>query len=278
MKILHTSDWHLGKKLEGQSRILEQKLFINNLADIIQKHNVDLLLIAGDIYDTYNPSADAEKLFDSLKQLSFNGKVGIILIAGNHDNPSRLEAISYLSKDYGSIIFDIPFKIISPGQYGILNIYNSVPGGIYIDINGESIYLYALPYPNDSNLNENFNETSYDLKIKQLLEEGISHNKNDIPTIIMTHLYVAGSMGEDIKNLELGGAKAISINSLPNVDYIALGHVHKPMIFKKKNAYYCGSPIEYRVTENRFNKQINIIDTKNLHLIYKLSLLRTISR
>ncbi|MGL4651934.1 metallophosphoesterase family protein [Cetobacterium sp.] len=261
MKILHTSDWHLGKKLEGQSRIIEQKLFINDLEKVVKDENIDLILLAGDIYDTYNPSAEAEKLFfDSIKQLSLDGKVGIIVIPGNHDNPARLNAVNSLAKDYGVIIYETAFQKIEPAIYGSLNIYKSSPGGIFIEKNGKKLYLYNLPFPSEAILNETFEDKKFNCRIKEILEEGVAYNDEEIPSAIMTHLYVAGCMGEGEGALELGGARAISTRDIPDVNYVALGHVHKPMTFKGKNAYYCGSPLEYRVTENKFDKKIFVVD------------------
>ncbi|WP_432205300.1 metallophosphoesterase family protein (plasmid) [Cetobacterium somerae] len=264
MRVLHTSDWHLGKKLEGQSRILEQKLFINALENMVRNNEIDLILLAGDIYDTYNPSAEAEKLFfDSIKQLSLNGKVGIVVIPGNHDNPQRLTAVSHLAKDYGVIIYERAFQEIEVGKYGNLNVYKSVPGGIFIEKDNKKIYLYNLPFPSEATLNETFDDTKFNIRIREILQEGVEKNNEDIPSLVMTHIYVAGSMGEGEVALELGGSRAIGVNDLPTANYIALGHVHKPIVFKSKNAYYCGSPIEYRVTENKFDKKIFIADISN---------------
>lgn len=262
MRILHTSDWHLGKKLEGRSRLMEQEKFLFDLEKIIDEKKIDLLLISGDIYDTYNPSAEAEKLFyDSVKRVSKNGEVGVIIISGNHDNPQRLGAISNLAKDYGIVIFEKAHQIIEEGKYGKWNIFKSVEGGIFLEKNGEKIYIYTLPFPSESSLNEELNGKNFAKRINEILKSGVSKNEDkNIPTILMTHIYVAGSMGEGNAMLELGGARAISIDDLPDVDYIALGHVHKPMRFETKKAYYSGSPIEYRVTENRFDKRVFIVE------------------
>ncbi|MGL5701791.1 MAG: exonuclease subunit SbcD, partial [Cetobacterium sp.] len=177
MRILHTSDWHLGKKLEGQSRIIEQKLFINDLEKIVREEEIELILLAGDIYDTYNPSAEAEKLFfDSIKQLSLNGKVGIVVIPGNHDNPARLNAVSHLAKDYGVIIYETAFQEIEVRKYGSLNIYKSTSGGIFIEKNEKKLYLYNLPFPSEAILNETFEDKKFNCRIKEILEEGIAHN------------------------------------------------------------------------------------------------------
>ncbi|MGL6130228.1 MAG: metallophosphoesterase family protein [Fusobacteriaceae bacterium] len=261
MKILHTSDWHLGKKLEGQSRISEQKLFIQDLLEIVIRENVDLILLAGDVYDTYNPSASAEKLFfNSIKQLSLDGKVGIVVIPGNHDNPARLNAVAHLAKDCGVIIYENAFEKINVGQYGPLNIYKSVEGGIFIEKDSKKLYLYSLPFPSEASLNETFENVKFNVRIKEILENGMALNDENIPSALMTHLYVAGAMGEGEVALELGGSKAIAVADLPTANYIALGHVHKPMHFTEKNARYCGSPIEYRVTENKFSKKVFVVD------------------
>lgn len=265
MRILHTSDWHLGKRLEGQSRVGEQRKFINTLGSIVSNEKIDLVLVAGDIFDTYNPSAEAETLFfDSLKILSNNGKVGVIIIPGNHDNPQRLCAISNIAKDLGVIIYERAFQEIPVGDYGSFSITKSTAGGIEIQKDEKSIFVYSLPFPSEATLNESFDNIKFNDRIREILEEGVIQNNKDIPTVVMTHIYVAGSMGDnESESLELGGAKAISINDLPNVSYIALGHVHRPMHFKDKNAYYSGSPIEYRVTENKFNKKVYIVDFIN---------------
>lgn len=270
MRILHTSDWHLGKKLEGQSRIEEQKIFIDTLSTIVKNENIDLILLAGDIYDTYNPPAEAEKLFfNSIKSLSMEGKVGIIIIPGNHDNPKRLASISVLAEDYGVIIYEKAFQVIPKGKYGNMSIFNSTEGGIFIEQNNKKIYLYTLPFPSEATLNETFENIRFNDRIKEILQNGVNMNKENIPSVVMTHLYVAGSMGEGDESLELGGSKAIAISDLPDIEYIALGHVHKPLVFKEKNAYYCGSPIEYRVTENKFEKKVFVVSIESNETLVK---------
>ncbi|MFK4785796.1 exonuclease SbcCD subunit D [Fusobacterium sp. MFO224] len=259
MRILHTSDWHFGKKLEGMKRIEEQEKFINNLKDIVQGEEPDLILIAGDIFDTPNPSAEAETLFfESLKKISLNGKVGIIIIPGNHDNGERLAAVKSLVKDIGVIIYKRPYEIKKLGKYGNMEILESYEGGILLNIKKEKIFLYSLPYPSETALNETFEEGKYSERIGEILREGIKNNKTNIPTVIMGHLFVT----KEDKDIELGGSMAVKVRDLPDVDYIALGHIHKPMKFNSKRACYSGSPIEYRSTENSFLKKVFIVDIK----------------
>ena len=101
MKIVHTSDWHLGKKLKNRERITEQREVLNNLVNYVEENNVDLVIIAGDVYDTYSPPAEAEELFfNVIKKLS-NGKRAVLVISGNHDDSDRLFASSVLAERYG---------------------------------------------------------------------------------------------------------------------------------------------------------------------------------
>lgn len=265
MKILHTSDWHLGKKLEGLKRIEEQKKFIDTLEMIVKEEDPKVILIAGDIFDTPNPSSEAESLFfDSLKKLSTSGKRAIVIIPGNHDSPERLSACKNLARDFGVIIYEKPFEKKEVGKYGDFHLIKSSEGGITLDIEGEKIFIYSLPYPSELSLNEEFDEeNSYSKRIGEILKKGVEGVPSDIPKIIMTHIFITGSEGDgDEKAIELGGARGVALEDLPEVDYIALGHIHRPIKYTNKRAYYSGSPIEYRLTENKFAKKIFIANIK----------------
>ncbi len=90
MRVLHTSDWHLGKTLEGRPRLPEQMQFINELVDIAAKEQVQLVLVAGDVFDTYNPPAEAEELFyDALERLAAGGERAVVVIAGRSSGTAR---------------------------------------------------------------------------------------------------------------------------------------------------------------------------------------------
>ena len=109
MRILHTADWHLGKTIEGRSRIEEQRAFLRDFAEIARRERADLVIVAGDIYDSPNPSAEAEKLFyQSLKEITQDGKRLILVIAGNHDSPERLVAAGPLAAHHGIMMARLP--------------------------------------------------------------------------------------------------------------------------------------------------------------------------
>ncbi len=270
MKILHTSDWHLGKKLEGNTRIEEQGKFVEDLVKIADGEKVDIILVAGDIYDVPNPPSEAEKLFfKGVKTLSKNGTRPVIIIPGNHDNSEKLGASSPLASEDGIIIFETPFEKKEIGKYGEFEITKSGYGWIEIEVNNKKAFIYALPYPSEKALNETFSgerkeeQLSYSKRIGEILKDGIEKKQKDIPGIIITHIFVTGAKcEEDERHIELGGSLAVNIEDLPEIDYIALGHIHRPMEFKKKRAIYSGSPIEYRVSENKFNKKVYIAELK----------------
>ena len=118
MRILHTSDWHLGRSLENISRIDEQRDFISCLTKIVEEEKIDMILVSGDVYDTNNPSTAAEELFyEAVDKLNGKGKRPVIVIAGNHDNPERLCAASPLAYKNGIILLGYPKS--DPGKYKI---------------------------------------------------------------------------------------------------------------------------------------------------------------
>ncbi len=155
MRILHTSDWHLGKNLEGLSRMEEQELFLKDFIEIVEAKQVDLVMIAGDVYDSPNPPAKAEKMFyDTLKKLSANGERLTLVIAGNHDNPERLVAAGPLARDHGIIMVGTPKTIVAQGEYGRHQVIDSGEGFVEFEINGEKAVILTLPYPSEKRLNE----------------------------------------------------------------------------------------------------------------------------
>ena len=118
MRFIHTSDWHIGKNLEGHSRLEEQEKFCNDFIKIVETNNIDMVIIAGDVYDTSNPPAGAETLFyKTICKLADNGNRCVLVIAGNHDNPERLSAITPLAKEQGIIILGYPLSSTTKLKY-----------------------------------------------------------------------------------------------------------------------------------------------------------------
>ncbi|WP_300358638.1 exonuclease subunit SbcD [Fusobacterium sp.] len=150
MKILHTSDWHLGKKLDGYERIEEQKKFLSDLLNIIENNDIDILIVAGDIYDSPNPPIEAERIYyDFVKKIGNLKKCAVIIISGNHDSGKRLTVTRNIEKDFGIIILESPTEVIDEGEYGKANIKNSKEGSFEIEINNKKSFISFLPYISD---------------------------------------------------------------------------------------------------------------------------------
>lgn len=276
MRILHTADWHLGKNLEGCSRMDEQEAFLNDFIEIVKDNHVDLIIIAGDIYDNSNPPARAERMFyNTLKKLSADGERLTLVISGNHDNPDRLIAAGPLARDHGIIMVGTPKSIVPVGEYGTHKVINSGEGFIEVEINHEKAVILTVPYPSEKRLNEvlygvmdeeNERAESYSDRIKSLFEELSKNYKKDTINIAVSHLFAMGSeeAGSE-RSIQLGGSFIVDGNCFPEkAQYIALGHVHKPQIVPgtDRRARYAGSPIHYNKKEINFKKKCFIVELK----------------
>lgn len=276
MRILHTGDWHLGKNLEGQSRMDEQELFLNDFIEIVERQDVDLVIIAGDVYDSSNPPARAEKMFyDTLKRISNHGKRLTLVISGNHDNPQRLVAAGPLAMEHGIIMVGTPKTIVQPGDYGKHKILNSGEGFIEIEINGEKSVILTVPYPSEKRLNEvlygdmdsdDERLKCYSDRIHDLFDNLKSNYREDTINLVVSHLFAMGSeeSGSE-RSIQLGGSYIVDGGCFPDeAQYIALGHVHKPQIVPgtNKRARYSGSPLHYNRKEISFDKKCFVVDVK----------------
>lgn len=276
MRILHTGDWHLGKNLEGQSRMDEQELFLNDFINIVEENDIDLVIIAGDVYDSSNPPARAEKMFyNTLKKLSKNGERLTLIIAGNHDNPERLVAAGPLAMEHGIIMVGTPKTVVSCGEYGNHKVVSSKEGVVEVEINGEKAVILTVPYPSEKRLNEVlYGEMdddedrlkTYGERIKTLFDNLKQNYREDTVNLAVSHLFAMGSEeGGSERSIQLGGSYIINGSYLPKeAQYIALGHVHKPQIVPgtNKRARYSGSPLHYNKKEINMNKKCFIIDVK----------------
>ena len=275
MKLIHTADWYLGKNIEGYTRLEEQRQFLKDFIKICEDEQADMIIIAGDIYDNYNPSAIAEQLFyDTLKQLSRNGSCMTVVISGNHDNPDRLTASGPLARDHGIVMAGTPNSIITPGIYGQHEITESAPGYFHAIINNEEVDMLLVPFPSEKRLNEVYlNETddetqkasSYGEKMSALFSSLKEHFHKDSIHLIASHLFVMDSIEDGSeRSIQLGGSYMVGGDIFPETaDYIALGHVHKPQkVPGCPNARYSGSPLPFNIKETSFHKQVISVELR----------------
>ena len=277
MRILHTSDWHLGKTLEQINRIEEQREFIDFLCRTVAEENIDLVLIAGDIYDTYNPSAAAEELFyDAIDRLNDKGRRAVVVIAGNHDNPERLCAASPLAYKNGIILLGYPGSDAGLHKIngGNIRIAASGPGWLELGVANcdHPAVIITLPYPSESRLaevlaqqaDEGVLQKAYSEKIGSIFSSLAQKFRDDTVNLAIGHLFLKGGKeSESERTLQVGGALTIDPGVLPpKAHFVALGHLHRPQEIKSAPcpAYYSGSPLAYSFSEADYSKAVYIID------------------
>lgn len=280
MRIIHTSDWHLGRMLEGRSRIEEQIKFIDELCLIVEDEAVDLVLIAGDVFDTVNPPAVAEELFyDALNRLSAGGRRAVVVIAGNHDNPERLCAASPLAVRNGITLYGLPKEVLSPSAFAKPNQGRVVRvdaglgwAELHIPSCPDPAVIAMLPYPSESRLNEVLSASldeeilrqEYSKRVQQLFA---AFGKSFRPAAVnlgVSHLFVRGGIeSESERPIQLGSAPTVEVEALPKgAQYVALGHLHRAQAVKGAAipTRYSGSPLAYSFSETGYAKSVILVE------------------
>lgn len=261
MRVLHTADWHLGRSLEGRSRLEEQEAFLDELVEMVQKEMIDIVLVAGDVYDSVNPPAAAEELFyDALSRLSDFGKRAVVVIAGNHDNPERLAASDPLAVRQRIHLIGYPTHELQ---------------AIDVARTGEKALIYALAYPSESRLKELMSASvdeadlrqAYSERIAQLLAMHTSPFSQHTVNIVMSHLFVLGGAETDSERpIQVGGAYTVDPHAFHvEAQYVALGHLHRPQTLKRVQSdaplvRYSGSPLAYSFSEAGQSKSVTVLD------------------
>jgi exonuclease SbcD len=278
MKILHTSDWHLGKKLERFSRLEEQKLVMDEICEIADTQDVDAIVVAGDIFDTFNPPTEAVELFyRTVRKLSNNAKRPVVVIAGNHDSADRIEAPDPLARELGIVFVGYPnSKIHTFELESGLKLVNTDYGFLEFKLpNNELLRVVTTPYANEQRLKSFLGVDDAENELRELLENNwrdISRKycDNKGVNILTAHLFFM-KKGEKIQAepddekpiLHIGGAQAIFSNSIPEeIQYTALGHLHRKQIIDDSISpvVYSGTPIAYSFGESNQDKFVAIVD------------------
>lgn len=280
MRILHTADWHFGKTLEGRDRLPEQAQFVDELCRICRDERIDLILMAGDVFQTVNPSAQAEQLFyEALHRLANNGTRGVVVIAGNHDNPDRLSASSPLADRLGITLIGLPKDALLPtssSSYERVQRIAAGPSWLELALPGcsHTAIIAALPYPSEARLKELLTTTldesemleAYNDRVQRMLQELAGHYRADTVNLAMSHLYVRGGIESDSETqIQVGGTYAVNPSAFPTqAQYTALGHLHRPQGVAGASGpvRYSGSPLAYSFSEVGYAKSVTVIDVE----------------
>ncbi|NVK75868.1 MAG: exonuclease subunit SbcD [Oceanospirillaceae bacterium] len=267
MKILHTSDWHLGQHFMGKSRRDEHKAFIDWLLALVDEVSIDAVIIAGDVFDTGSPPSYAREMYHQLVLDMKARQCQLVIVAGNHDSVSMLNEskslLTYLDTQVSSQanLEDIDAHVIP---------LNNKEGDV-------AAWVCAVPYLRPKDVMQSVaGQSEQDKKMsllqmigdfyQQVYDAACEKNKRlkaPVPIIGTGHLTaVGGQVSESVRDLYVGTLEALPTNVFPAFDYLALGHIHRAQPISKSGRFrYSGSPIPLSFDELGRDKSLVVFDT-----------------
>lgn len=247
MKILHTSDLHLGITLNGINFIGYQQALPDIMAETVKRENIGCVIIAGDVFNRAQGSAEAYTLYDRLlTKLCTECKVPTIVISGNHDSGARISACSELVKSSGLYLFGGYSEDITP-------------------VSIENADIYPLPFFESGSVGEHLSDGD---AMKQTLDSVREKMDRSRKNILVSHCFAAGgeTCESDIsaRAAAVGGENAVPVSAFLDFDYVALGHIHRPQTVKANNLIrYSGTPFKYSFSEAEQEKSFTVYDTES---------------
>lgn len=256
MRILHTADWHLGKIVNEFSMLEDQAYILNQLIDIIKEQEIELLMMAGDLYDRSVPPKEAVTLLNSfLSRVKNECNIPVLMIAGNHDSNERLEFGTELLADAGLYI-EGTFKPQTRKE------------------TFEDVSFYLMPFADHIRVRHDLGleseiknlEEAIKVQVKNIVES--PDFDKDQTNILMMHGYVINQTSESIEEseserpLSIGTTEYVDASVFEDFDYVALGHLHKAQKVKRETIRYSGSPLKYSKSEANHKKKVFVLDTE----------------
>ena len=258
MRLLHTSDWHVGKRVRGHSRADEHRAVLAEMVEIAERESVDLVVVAGDLYETAAPTPESEKIVnDALLDLA--SVAPVVAVAGNHDNPRRLVAVESLLR-LGRITMVSDPR--APGDGGCVD----------LDVGDTPTRVALLPFVSQRAIvraeelmtNAAYeNAQRYGERLQRVLEVLCSGFDGDHVNLVVAHAFVTGgTTGGGERPAHLVDEYGLSaVDFPPTAGYVALGHLHRPQQMLGPTAiHYCGSPLQLDFGEQDQAKQVNLVD------------------
>jgi exonuclease SbcD len=249
MKILHTSDWHLGRQFHGISLEMDHAAVLEQVMDALAAHDPDVLVIAGDIFDRAAPPAFAVRQFnDFIARVHANTRAAIVLIAGNHDSGDRIDSLSVLAARQ---------RVLIRGPLG-----HDEPPLILSDEHGQ-VAISALPYGTEYAASECFGDPSISCPadvIKAQVAAARGHVPDGARWVIVAHAFISNATKSDSeRNLIVGGIETVPPEAFADADYVALGHLHRPQRAGADHIRYSGSPLAFGFDEADAEKSMTLI-------------------
>jgi exonuclease SbcD len=266
MRVLHTADWHLGQHfLTGQERLTEQRAFLDWLLTTVQAQEVDALVLAGDVFDTTSPSHAAQELYyDFLVRMQGTCCRDIVVVGGNHDSPTLLNASRRLLRALR--IHVVGGAPTDPAEQ-IISLAGSGPG----------LVVCAVPFLRDRDLRLSIAGETLDERQFRIRDSIAGHylklsehdlvrrlREQDVPVLATGHLYAAGGEAREgaERDVHIGGLGVVGAEHFPAAfDYVALGHLHRPQVVGgRAHIRYSGSPVPLSFTEADDKQQVLLLD------------------
>ncbi|MFC8303185.1 exonuclease SbcCD subunit D [Specibacter sp. NPDC057265] len=246
MKLLHTSDWHLGRSFHGVGTLEAQRRFAGQLLETVSAEGVDVVLIAGDVYDRALPGVDVVNLFDEILARLNEANVQVVISGGNHDSATRLGFGGRLLERAGvhlrTRLADLDRPVLLP-----------------LGDTGEQVAIYGIPYLEPRLAAETLGvETATHFSVTeaavQLVAADLSTRAPGTHSVVLAHTFASGGITSDSeRELAIGGVGAVPLDLFEQFTYTALGHLHGPQRLST-NVRYSGSPLPYSFSEARHGK------------------------
>jgi exonuclease SbcD len=250
MRVLHTSDWHLGRSLMMVPLIEDQRFVLNQIIEIVEKEKPHVTVVAGDLFDRINPPAEAIELMDwVMKRLVLDLHQPVILIAGNHDSAERIDCFSGLLVHAGMHVF------------GKLRFPSPTVG---IEDEHGPVVFYPVPYADPESVRFHLKDDGIKTH-SQAYERTVSEinglrGQNE-RAVLIGHTFIAsGRVSESERKMTVGGVEAVESSVMNGFSYAALGHLHEPQQFGDGNVRYAGSILKYSASESLHRKSVTMVE------------------
>lgn len=268
MKILHTSDWHLGAKTDRRSRLNEQRTVLGEIVSVCDREGVDIVLIAGDVFDQAIPTSEAEDLFfDTLEKLTDKDERVVIVCAGNHDDPKRIMANRYFAKKHNIVLCGDLHPVGDSKRSSRVKVKTLESGAIQVDVDTlgktETAIFGLLPYPTEYRIEEKTSAEDYSKKVGEWANLVCSDFNKTTFNCFVSHFTAVGSEYEEagkFRKISLNESGVVNMSDLPKADYYALGHIHSAQRISSK-AYYSGAPIKLSYIQK--TTSVNLLDVED---------------
>ncbi|MDO4544249.1 MAG: exonuclease SbcCD subunit D [Clostridia bacterium] len=246
MKLLHLSDFHLGKRVNEYSMLEDQEYILKRIVNVIDDEKPDAVLIAGDIYDKAVPPTEAVELFDNFLVELAKRRLQAFIISGNHDSPERLS--------FGNRLIDASGIHLSPVYSG------SITPFCLHDSYGE-VDIFMLPFVKPAHVRRFFPHDDIQT-YTDAVRTAVTHMPLNSANrkVLVTHQFITGAVRSESEDISVGGSDNIDVSVFDDFDYVALGHLHGPQNIASERVRYCGSPLKYSFSEAAHNKSVTVVE------------------